>query len=76
MKVKLQTGLAAGRRWQLNGELILKVGFGFLGDGGENGEELVGFVLQAGKPSCGDNVSVGEEFQPIKRFLQFFKTIA
>ena len=50
-----------------------QVGSGFFGDGGEDGQELVGFVLEAGEAGGGDNVGVGGEVEPIQRVIKLVK---
>ncbi len=55
---------------------VLQVGFGFFGDGGEDGEELVGFVLETRKTVGGNDVGVGKEVEPVAGFVQFLEAVA
>ena len=50
-----------------------QVGFGFFGDGGEDGQELVGFVLKTEEAGGGDNVGLGGEVEPIQRVIKLVK---
>lgn len=60
----------------LEGDGALEIRFGFFGDCGENGEELVGFVLEVRQFCGGDDVGVGEEVEPVAGFVEFLEAVA
>ena len=49
---------------------------GALGDGGEDGEELVAFVLESGKAVGWNDFGIDEEFEPVGGFIEFLEADA
>jgi hypothetical protein len=47
-----------------------KTGFGPLGNRREDGDKLVGFVLEAGESGGRDDVGVDEEIEPISGLVE------
>ena len=53
-----------------------KTGSGFFGNGGENRQELVGFVLEAGKPGGRYDVGERKKVQPVGSFVEFLEAVS
>ncbi len=49
---------------------------GVLGDGREDGEELLGFIMEGFEFGGGNDAAAGEEFEPVGSLVEFFEAVA
>ena len=56
--------------------ILVAVSLSVFRDRGEDGEKLLGFILEGFEFGGGDGAAAGEEFEPVGSLVEFFEAVA